>query len=78
MVVLVICLGYVWVWGPIHNRTEKVKADLRQLGQEIQHYTTQNLHRPDWQARIKELELGVNGERQTVQQAIGQEGCEIV
>ncbi|UCE63319.1 MAG: type 4a pilus biogenesis protein PilO [Nitrospirota bacterium] len=74
MIGLVVCGFYVCVWGPIKSRTEIVRGDVQQLGQEIQHYKTQNLHRHDWQARIKELETRVYGERQNVQQARGQGG----
>ena len=71
---LVVFGFYVIVWEPIHSRTAEVKAEVQQLGQEIQQYTTQNLHRPDWQARVKELELRVIGENQIFQKAIGQRG----
>ena len=71
---LVVCGCYVFVWGPIQSRTDIVRGDVHQLGQEIQYYTTQNLRRHDRQARIQELERRVYGERQNSLGAIGQGG----
>ncbi|MDX1411023.1 MAG: type 4a pilus biogenesis protein PilO [Nitrospirales bacterium] len=74
MIGLVVCGFFVVVWGPIQSRTEIVRGEVQQLGQEIQHYASQNLHHQDWQARIKELEIRVYGDRQNVRRAMGQEG----
>ena len=74
MIGLVVCGFFVVVWGPIQSRTEIVRGDVQQLKQEIEHYASQNLHHQDWQARIKELEIWVYGDRQNVRGAMGRGG----
>ena len=70
MVGLVVCGFYVFVWEPIHSRTEMVRGDLQRLGQEIQHYETQRVDRNELQARIKELEESLYGENQILRQML--------
>jgi type IV pilus assembly protein PilO len=74
MVGLVVCGFYLFVWEPIHSRTERVRGDLQRLGQEIQHYETQRVDLNELQARIKELEKSLYGENQTLLQEFGHVG----
>lgn len=74
MIGLVVCGFYVFFWEPIHSRTEMVRGDVQQLGQEIQHHKIPSLNRKELQARIKELEISLNGEHQNFQQKIGRVG----
>jgi type IV pilus assembly protein PilO len=74
MIGLVVCGFYVFVWKPIQNRIEMARAGVQQLRQENQHLTPQNPDRPEWQARIQELEKSLYGEHRDIQQEIGRVG----
>lgn len=74
MIGLVVCGFFVVVLGPIQSRTELVRGDVQQLGQEIQHYVSYNRHYQDWQASIQDLERRVVGDFQNVRGAMSQEG----
>ncbi len=75
MVIALIASGfYVFIWEPIHSRTEMLRSEVQHLRQEIQHYKTANLDPKALEAKIKNIATRLYGGYQIFQEEIGMRG----